>query len=100
MTRPASRRPLARLRQRLPRYMTHPRLPLVLLGLLCLVAGAVRAYRLSTPAAHPPKEGYIFDERYYVSAAGVIAHEPVKRGDVYYQAAPAGADPNAEHPQL
>lgn len=81
-------------------WLAHPRAPLVLLGLLCLLAAGVRAYNLGTPAAKPPTQGYIFDERYYASAAGVIAGEPIKHGDIYYGAAPSGADPNGEHPQL
>ncbi len=80
--------------------LSSPRAPLVLLGLLCVVAVGVRAYRLTTPVAKPPDQGYIFDERYYVSAARVIAGEHVTRGDVYFHAAPKGADPNGEHPQL
>ena len=80
--------------------LRHPRAPLVLLVLLCAVAAGVRAYQLGTPVAKPPKQGYIFDERYYVSAARVIAGERVTRGDIYFHAAPKGADPNAEHPQL
>jgi 4-amino-4-deoxy-L-arabinose transferase-like glycosyltransferase len=42
----------------------------------------------------------VFDERYYVSAARVIAGIPTTSGDAYRGAAPVGADPNAEHPQL
>jgi 4-amino-4-deoxy-L-arabinose transferase-like glycosyltransferase len=85
---------------RVSRVLANPRAPLVLLGLVGVVAVGVRAYRLGTPVAKPPNQGYIFDERYYVSAARVIAGERVTRGDVYFHAAPKGADPNAEHPQL
>ncbi len=81
-------------------WLTHPRAPLILLGLLCLLAIGVRAYNLGTPVAKPPTQGYIFDERYYASAAGVIAGEPIKKGNIYFGAAPSGADPNGEHPQL
>jgi 4-amino-4-deoxy-L-arabinose transferase-like glycosyltransferase len=80
--------------------LADPRTPLVLLGLVCVLGVGVRAYRLSTPVAKPPSAGYIFDERYYVSAARIIAGRKVSVGDVYFGAAPSGADPNAEHPQL
>jgi 4-amino-4-deoxy-L-arabinose transferase-like glycosyltransferase len=78
----------------------NPRTPLVLLILVCAFGVGVRAYRLSTPVAHPPNQGYIFDERYYVSAARVIAGKKITPGDIYFGAAPSGADPNGEHPQL
>ena len=71
-----------------------------MLAIVCIAGTAVRTYRLSTPVAKPPNQGYIFDERYYVSAARVMAGEKITPGDIYYHAAPTGADPNAEHPQL
>ncbi|MGH2871854.1 MAG: glycosyltransferase family 39 protein, partial [Solirubrobacteraceae bacterium] len=37
---------------------------------------------------------------YYVAAAQIIAGEPAGPGNIYAGAAPSGADPNAEHPQL
>ncbi len=80
--------------------LADPRAPLIILAIVCVAGSAVRAYRLTTPVAKPPNQGYIFDERYYVSAARVIAGERVTPGDIYYHAAPSGADPNAEHPQL
>lgn len=91
---------MGRARRWIAARLANPRAPLVLLGLLCVVAVGVRAYRLSTPVAKPPNQGYIFDERYYVSAARVIAGERVTAGDIYFHAAPSGADPNGEHPQL
>jgi 4-amino-4-deoxy-L-arabinose transferase-like glycosyltransferase len=100
MTSLAERGPPAAARSRPRAWLAHPRAPLVLLGLLCLLAIGVRAYNLGTPVAKPPTQGYIFDERYYASAAGVIAGEPVRKGNIYYGAAPSGADPNGEHPQL
>jgi 4-amino-4-deoxy-L-arabinose transferase-like glycosyltransferase len=87
-------------RHRVRQWLAHPRVPLILLLILCVPAVGVRVYRLTTPVAKPPTQGYIFDERYYVSAAGVIAGKPVKHGNVYFGAAPSGADPNGEHPQL
>lgn len=74
--------------------------PLVLLGLVALVGLGLRAYRLDSPAETSPGQGFIFDERYYVNAARVIAGVPINIRDAYALAAPAGADPNAEHPQL
>jgi hypothetical protein len=76
------------------------RAPLVLLIAVSLLGGGVRAYRLGTPAASGPGEGYVFDERYYVSAARVIAGSPGAFGDIYAGTAPTGTDPNGEHPQL
>lgn len=76
------------------------RAPLVLLALVCLFGVGARAYHLGTPAVHGPGAGYVFDERYYVSAARIIAGSTPRVGDVYAGTAPAGADPNGEHPQL
>jgi 4-amino-4-deoxy-L-arabinose transferase-like glycosyltransferase len=89
-----------RLRRRLNRWIADRRAPLVLLGIVCVLGTGARAFHLGIPAASGAAKGYIFDESYYVSAARVIAGEPATAGDVYAGAAPAGADPNGEHPQL
>jgi 4-amino-4-deoxy-L-arabinose transferase-like glycosyltransferase len=89
-----------RLRNRIRRFVAHPRTPLGLLAVVCAFGVGARAFHLGIPAGKAPSQGYIFDERYYVSAARVIAHEPVRPGDIYFRAAPPGADPNGEHPQL
>jgi 4-amino-4-deoxy-L-arabinose transferase-like glycosyltransferase len=88
------------LRQWLHGRLADRRTPLALLGVVCLLGIGLRAFHLGIPAASRPGQGYIFDEHYYVSAARIIAGEPVTAGDVYAGTAPAGADPNGEHPQL
>jgi len=78
-------------------------LPLALLCLVCLLSGAARTAWIGapcrapcqTPAAHI----LVFDETYYVNAARVIAGIPLAPGAAY-AGAPAGVDPNSEHPQL
>ncbi|HSO28619.1 MAG TPA: glycosyltransferase family 39 protein [Candidatus Sulfomarinibacteraceae bacterium] len=64
-------------------------LVLVLLG-----SFIVRAAWLALPA-----DGLIFDEAYYVNAARVILGWEVAPGAAYADA-PAGLDPNVEHPSL
>lgn len=88
------------LRSWLRRRAASRRTPLVLLGLVCLLGIGVRAYHLEIPPSAKPGQGYVFDERYYVSAARVIAGSRHTLGDVYAGASPAGTDPNGEHPQL
>lgn len=84
---------------------TTSRLPLVALIGLCLVSFGVRADWLDLPChaacRTPSAHALIFDERYYVSAARVIAgiRPPVVPGAAYTRA-PLGSDPNSEHPQL
>jgi len=92
--------PRADLRRRLTRKLGDPRVPLILLVFVCVLGVAARSYRLGTPASGGLGQGYVFDERYYVPAARVIAGRPTQLGDVYTGTAPAGADPNGEHPQL
>jgi dolichyl-phosphate-mannose-protein mannosyltransferase len=88
-----------RARHRVERLLADRRAPLVLLAAVCALGVGARAFQLGLPAQKGPGQGYVFDEHYYVPAARLIAGD-VHRGDVYATAAPAGADPNAEHPQL
>ncbi len=82
-----------------------PRLPLALLGVLCLASFGARAAGIGLPCQAPCTRTVdhllIFDEHYYVNSARVIAgiRPPAAQGAVYDHA-PLGSDPNAEHPQL
>ena len=59
-----------------------------------------RSFHLGIPPKGPNGAGTIFDESYYVNAARLIAGVPMTPADRYFEAAPRGSDPNAEHPQL
>ncbi len=80
-------------------------LPLVLLGLVCAASVGARSAAIGLPCRGscrtPTDHLLIFDERYYVNAARVIAgiRPPAIPGTAYHHA-PLGSDPNAEHPQL
>ena len=76
------------------------RLPLVLLGVVVALGVGARVFHLDIPSEHKAGEGFVFDEKYYVNAARVIAGVPMHAIDTYAAASPAGTDPNAEHPQL
>jgi hypothetical protein len=89
-----------RLAARIRRGLADPRAPLVLLVLVCALGVGARAFDLGIPPKAPNGGGTIFDEAYYVSAARSIAGLPMSHGERYFQAAPSGTDPNAEHPQL
>jgi hypothetical protein len=80
--------------------LAHRRASAVVLALVCALGVGARCYRLGTPAPQHGHGGTVFDETYYVNAARVIAGAHMNPGDRYYGAAPAGSDPNAEHPQL
>jgi predicted membrane-bound dolichyl-phosphate-mannose-protein mannosyltransferase len=77
--------------------------PQLLLALLLLTSVVARAALLGQPCRTPCRSVgdhvLVFDEDYYVNAARVIAgiHLPPA---ARYASAPAGSDPNAEHPQL
>lgn len=82
-----------------------PKLPLILLAVLCLVSFGARAAWIGlpcqAPCTRPVDHLLIFDEYYYVNSARVIAgiRPPAAQGAAYAHA-PLGSDPNAEHPQL
>jgi hypothetical protein len=82
-----------------------PWLPLVLLALVCLASTGARSGWIGQPCrgtcTTPADHVLIFDERYYVNAARVIAGiRPPDISGSAYRHAPFGSDPNAEHPQL
>jgi 4-amino-4-deoxy-L-arabinose transferase-like glycosyltransferase len=89
-----------RLRGRIVRLLAHPRAPLALLLAVALVGTGARVFHLDIPAHEKAGEGYVFDEKYYVNAARVIAGVPMNPRETYANQAPAGSDPNGEHPQL
>ncbi len=76
---------------------------LALLVLVCLVSGAARTAWIGAPCRAPCRTPadhlLVFDEAYYVNAARVIAGVRLAPG-ADYAGAPAGVDPNSEHPQL
>lgn len=78
-------------------------LPIALLVVLVSVSLAARAAWLGEPCRTPCRSAtdhiLIFDERYYVNAARVIAGVRPPRSAPYADA-PLGSDPNAEHPPL
>jgi 4-amino-4-deoxy-L-arabinose transferase-like glycosyltransferase len=74
--------------------------PLLLLALVATVGLVGRVVRVDYPSETTAGHGFIFDERYYVNAARVIAGVPIRVSDLYALQAPAGSDPNGEHPQL
>jgi predicted membrane-bound dolichyl-phosphate-mannose-protein mannosyltransferase len=80
-----------------------PALELVVLAAVCVISLAARAAWLGEPCHAPCRTAsdhvLIFDERYYVNAARVIAGIRPPAGSPYADAL-LGEDPNAEHPQL
>ncbi|HXA27945.1 MAG TPA: phospholipid carrier-dependent glycosyltransferase [Candidatus Angelobacter sp.] len=90
--------------ERLRLWWTSPalrrRAPAILLAVVIALSVGSRAYRLDTPTESTPGSGMIFDEKYYVNAARVIAGVPMHPTETYATASPRGTDPNAEHPQL
>jgi predicted membrane-bound dolichyl-phosphate-mannose-protein mannosyltransferase len=78
-------------------------LPLLLLVVVSLASLGARAAWLGAPCRAPCRRStdhvLIFDERYYVNAARVIAGIRPPAGSPYVDA-PLGVDPNAEHPPL
>jgi hypothetical protein len=94
------RRSYGRLRRWAARVLANRRTPLILLAVVCVFGTAARAWHLGIPKYSAPAQGYVFDERYYVSAARVIAGLHTPPGDTYANASPSGTDPNGEHPQL
>ncbi len=76
------------------------RLPLILLGVVTALSVGARVWHLDVPSEDRPGQGFVFDEKYYVNAARVIAGVPMHLSDTYATASPQGTDPNGEHPQL
>ena len=81
------------------------RLPYLALAGVCAVSFVVRAAWITLPCHATCRTStshlLIFDERYYVNAARVIAGiRPPAMPGTAYRHAPLGSDPNAEHPQL
>jgi 4-amino-4-deoxy-L-arabinose transferase-like glycosyltransferase len=80
-----------------------PSAPLAALALVVLLSLGLRVAWIDRPCASPCRapgaHTAIFDEVYYVGAAARIDGLAVPAGDRYGRA-PAGVDPNAEHPQL
>jgi dolichyl-phosphate-mannose-protein mannosyltransferase len=81
------------------------RAPLLALAALCAGSFGVRAAWIGLPCHSscrtPNAHVLIFDERYYVDAARVVAGiRPGAIPGAAYRHAPLGSDPNAEHPQL
>jgi dolichyl-phosphate-mannose-protein mannosyltransferase len=76
------------------------RAPLILLAVVVALSVGARVYHLDVPSETKPGSGMVFDEKYYVNAARVIAGVQMNPADTYATAAPKGTDPNAEHPQL
>ena len=79
--------------------MSVARAPLVLLGVVCALSVGARVFHLDIPSERAPGQGFIFDEKYYVNAARVIAGVTPASVDTYAHSV-AGTDPNGEHPQL
>jgi 4-amino-4-deoxy-L-arabinose transferase-like glycosyltransferase len=82
---------------------TRLRDPLVVLALVSVMSLGTRLAWLDKPCYTPCRgtsaRVLIFDESYYVNAARVIAGVPLAP-NAHYAGAPAGDDPNSEHPQL
>ena len=78
----------------------HRHLPLILLGVVAALSIGARVFHLDIPSEDHPGQGFVFDEKYYVNAARVIAGAPMNTTDTYAAASPGGTDPNGEHPQL
>jgi 4-amino-4-deoxy-L-arabinose transferase-like glycosyltransferase len=72
----------------------------VLLGIVVALSVGARVFHIDIPSETRPGEGFVFDEKYYVNAARVIAGVPMHPTDTYASVSPAGTDPNGEHPQL
>jgi 4-amino-4-deoxy-L-arabinose transferase-like glycosyltransferase len=85
------------------RLLADPLAPTVVLCLILVLSLYARVLHLGAPCSGrcqtPAEHTLIFDERYYVNAARVIAGIEPAAGEPY-AGAPRGKDPNAEHPQL
>jgi hypothetical protein len=88
-----------------PRFGLSGRHPALALAAVSLASLGARAAWIGLPChascRTPSAHALIFDERYYVNAARVIAGiRPPALAGTAYRHAPLGSDPNAEHPQL
>ncbi|MGI8847590.1 MAG: glycosyltransferase family 39 protein [Candidatus Dormibacteria bacterium] len=90
-----------RLGQRFGVAMRIPWMPLAALAIVSMLSLSARVWNLDGPCLRncttTSDHMLIFDEVYYVNAARVIDGLPASS---HYIGAPAGTDPNAEHPQL
>ena len=91
------------LAQRARAAVRAPWMPIALLAVVSLLSLLARVAWLSDPCAKvckgPAAHSLIFDEVYYVNAARRIDGLAVPATQPY-AGAPAGQDPNSEHPQL
>src|SRR5437867_3772734 len=85
-----------------PRWRS-PRAALAVLALVTVASVGARTLYIERPCSNPCRtafdHGLIFDELYYVNAARRIIGREVPKDEPYADA-PAGHDPNAEHPPL
>jgi 4-amino-4-deoxy-L-arabinose transferase-like glycosyltransferase len=85
------------------RLRSSPSAPLALLAVVSVLSLGARLAWLNDPCRSPcttaADHTLVFDETYYVNAARVIAGLNPPSG-APYAGAPAGDDPNSEHPQL
>ena len=91
------------MRQRLRGAVRAPWMPIAVLAVVSVLSLVARAAWLGDPCANPCRgpaaHSLVFDEVYYVNAARRIDGITVPPNQ-HYGGAPAGQDPNSEHPQF